>query len=161
PLRFGDNRLQVRLTNAWQTAATSEDVPVRWLRPPRDITIAEPKLEGRPLADLTATVVSPLPLLRDSIKVEINGRSLPTPEAPAQLPGTPNWTVLLKDIPLDIGANEVRLWVGNAEGQCRQPGVRKIVFQPPAPPPAPPQVVILDPAVDLNVTDPDLRWRFW
>jgi hypothetical protein len=63
-------------------------------------------------------------------------------------------------VPLDPGANEVRLRVGNAEGHSLERGAAVVTYNPPAKPPAPPEVEILDPAKDANVTEPKYTVKF-
>jgi WD40 repeat protein len=158
-LQPGDNRIQVKLTNDY-AVEFSEVLNLRYLRPPHKIVLDDPKLGGKALTDIVARVESSLPLLADSVQATINGRPIPTSQLTPLQPPSQTWKVLLKDVPLDAGANEVRLWVSNAEAQCQQPGSLKFVYNAPKVPSSAPRVAILSPVQDINVTDPAQRLRF-
>jgi WD40 repeat protein len=158
-LADGENRFRVRLTNAWGGAAVSDDLLLRYARPPRDITFDKPVLGPKPLADLSATVKTPTDLLPESVAATLNGRSIQGAEVKKE-PDGQTWRVLFKDVPLDAGDNEVRLAVANREGHSRKPGVLKFTFKP-SPTVAAPEVRILEPAGDsVNVTRPGVTLRF-
>jgi WD40 repeat protein len=173
PLQFGDNRIRVQLSNRWRGTSLSEPVLVRYLRPPLHIRFL-PTLAGmrpltdylswprwaslpgvplfaeKPVADLVARLHSARPLT--FVQAEVNDRRIATIE---RLPPTGSeettWTLRLKDVPLAVGTNRVRLWASNADGRCREPGTQMILYCPPAPPPPPPEVEILDPRRDVTV----------
>src|SRR5205085_1023578 len=75
-LADGENRFRVRLTNTWGSAAFSDDLILRYVRPPHDIAFEKPTLGTKPLADLLATVKTPTDLLPESIAATLNGRSI-------------------------------------------------------------------------------------
>jgi hypothetical protein len=53
--------------------------------------------------------------------------------------------------------------VSNPEARCRQPGEVVVVYDPPVEvkkPPKPPEVTIVEPAKNVNVTEPDVSVRF-
>jgi hypothetical protein len=151
-LQPGANRIQVQLSNQWQALSLSEPVVARYLRPAK-IVETSPKESKKPLVDLVANVSSPTPLVKDSLLAEVNGRKIGLIDMADA--GQGNWTVKLKDVPLDAGKNEVRLWVSNAEAQSREPGVWSINFAPERPP----EVAITQPAVDSTMTERDLKVR--
>jgi WD40 repeat protein len=151
-LQPGTNRIQVELTNQWQATSMSEPIVARYLRPAR-IVETSPKESKKPLVDLVANVVSATPLVKDTAVAEVNGRKIGFIEMADA--GQGNWTVRLRDVPLDAGKNEVRLWVSNAEAQTREPGAWTINFVPQRPP----EVSIVQPAVDTTVTEPESKVR--
>lgn len=153
----GENRIQLRLSNAWNAVVVTGDWQVRYLRPPHHIEFAEPKGTEKAMAQLEAKVQSALPLDRDAVTAEVNGREITAIEVGKIADG---WRVRLLDVPLETGKNEVRLWTSNSEGRSLKPGTVVVMHQPPAQPPAVPEVEILDPAVDAKVTEPDLALRF-
>src|SRR5262249_5253167 len=151
-LEPGTQRLQVRLTNAWGAAWTSEVVEVRFLRPPRVVQVEGPAESKKPLCNpLTAHVQSPLDLRRESVEVEVNGQKATVPFDVAKKDNS--WQVQLRDVPLREGTNEVRLWLSNAEARSRVPGKWTVRYVPPPKPPAPPEVILLEPARDVNWTE--------
>src|SRR5262249_19739246 len=151
-LQPGTSRIQVELTNQWQATSLSEPIVARYLRPAR-IVETSPKESKKPLVDLVANVVSATPLVKDAAVAEVNGRKIGFIEMADA--GQGNWTVRLRDVPLDAGKNEVRLWVSNAEAQTREPGAWTINFAPQRPP----EVTTVQPAVDTTVTEPELKLR--
>ncbi|MGE3804383.1 MAG: hypothetical protein AB7K24_06900, partial [Gemmataceae bacterium] len=159
-LSLGLNRLQLRLTNQWGQAWTSDAVLVRRVRPPHDIRFDAVKKVEQPLVDLLARVDSPLPLIRETIKADVDGRDIFNFEIvlPANLDG--KWGIRLKDVPLEAGQpNKVRVWVSNPEARCRQPGEVAVAFVPVVKPPAQAEVRFVDPLNEINVVDPDLPVR--
>ena len=97
----------------------------------------------------------------ETIEAEVNGREIAKVDVvKTGKDAAGNWRIDLKDVPLDPGKNEVRLWVSNKDGRCRQPGSLEVVYAPPAKPDAPPEVEILDPAKDANVTEPGQKIKF-
>src|SRR5205823_4107755 len=60
PLQPGENRVQARLTNAWHAEASSEEIPVRYLRPPRVVGVDGPAESNKALVNVEARVESPL-----------------------------------------------------------------------------------------------------
>jgi WD40 repeat protein len=161
-----ENRIQVRLKNAYETH-TTEPVTVRYLRPPTDIHFegAAPPKEMHSknlLVDLTARVKSHLPLVRESLEVEVNGREVPSAEF---LPRDgDNWGIRVRNLPLEPNKkNVVKLWVSNPEARCRQAGEVVVVYDPPVEvkkPPTPAEVSIVEPAQNANVLEPDVQVRF-
>jgi WD40 repeat protein len=161
PLTPGTNRIQIQLGNKGKVARTSDPVQVRFLRPPHDLRFEEPRLGDTALTNLVATVRSPLPLLRESLAAEINGREITAVDIVPTAQGNKEsrWTLHFKDVPLEIGRNEVRCWVSNSEARCLHPGTLQFVYNPPRPP-TPPEVVIDKPAMDANLTDPTTAVEF-
>jgi hypothetical protein len=160
----GDHRLQVRLSNPWQVVATTEGVQVRWLRPPANLQFEQPPgvKTDKPLIDLDVRVESPLPLLPESVEAKVQDRAIARVEvlAPDPARGARTWRVRLRDVPLAAGKNEVRCWVSNAEARCRAPAQLTVELVPPAQPPAPPEIDLVEPAQDGMVTEPELKVRF-
>lgn len=181
-LQFGDNRIQVRLSNAWQVTSVSEPVVVHYARPPRGLLFPSTQSGMRPLTDLiawprwasvpgiaqvTEKPVADLVARLDStqpvtfVQAEVNGRLIAATQAVAPTqPHEATWTVLLKDVTLDRGTNRVRLWASNDDGRCLTPGAVTVYYLPPAPPPPPPDVEILDPRRDITVDSPSYSIQY-
>src|SRR5262249_26780091 len=136
PLQPGENRIQVRLRNAWGGAFTSDPVTVRYARPPRVERVEGPGKTEKAAVDLTARAGSPPPPRPGNVRVEVNGHeSQADVQAAEQPPGSGAWEVRVRGLTLDPGAeafeprtNEVRLWVENAEGRCPEPGVARVEY---------------------------------
>src|SRR5439155_18184381 len=95
-----------------------------------------------------------------NIEVVVNGK--PTPVAvdvrgPAGAEG--EWTVRLTDVPLNVGANTVEMWVRNADARSRQAAEWKITYTPTPMAASPPEIEFADPPGDLRVTDAKLPVR--
>jgi WD40 repeat protein len=162
-----ENRIQVRLQNKYGVY-TTEPLIVRYLRPPHDIRFdEEPRQEPKEvhtkklLVDVTARVQSHLPLVRESLAVQVNGREVPSVELLPRQEGEP-YGIKISNLPLEPNKkNLLKLWVSNPEARCRVPGELTLVYDPPAQkPPAAPEVSIVEPANNANVTDPDVSLRF-
>jgi WD40 repeat protein len=163
-----ENRIQVRLKSKYGVY-TTEPVMVRYLRPPHDIHFdEEPRQEPKELhtrtllVDLTARVQSHLPLIRESVAVEVNGREVPSIELLPVRAGQP-FGIKINNLPLEPNKkNLVKVWVSNPEARCRAPGILTLVYDPPpkVKPPTPPDVTIVEPAQNVNVTDPAVPVRF-
>jgi WD40 repeat protein len=151
PVQHGDNRIQIKVSNQWNVVETSEDIVVaRYLRPPRIVKLDGPKESDKPLADLTATVHSALPLLSEAVEAEVTSSLTRRPRriatASAKLDAGQTWNVQLKDVPLEEGANQVRLFVSNTDARSLEGADWTVTYKKKAPPPPPPDVEIsLDP----------------
>jgi WD40 repeat protein len=163
----GENRIQVRLSRNQAESETSEVRVVRYLRPPNIIQFTNAdRLSSqpvdKPLLDLSAQVNSLLPVDPKAAQAEVNGRTIAQDLLAVEKTrgGDRTWQVQLKEVPLDAGANEIRLWVSNAEGRSRQPGVLRLVYLPPRQRAALPQVDLLEPLQDIQVTVPEQKLRF-
>jgi hypothetical protein len=160
PLQPGVNRIRVRLTNQWGAVFTSEDTVVSYLRPPRILKLEGPAASRKPFVDLVARVRSPLPLRRDAVRVEVNGKernaSVDIAEDRAEA-GV--WVVRLAVVALDVDApeNTIRVWVSNREAECLEPGTLTLTYQPQRPPPV---VEFLQPRDNAVVHDSRLTIRF-
>ncbi|HJT76705.1 MAG TPA: hypothetical protein VJ739_05840, partial [Gemmataceae bacterium] len=164
PVTPGENRIQFRLTNRWGSAFTSEPLLLHYLRPPHVVALKRDGAEdNRPVVDLAAEVRSPLPLLADAVRVEVNGRARAGKVTVDQADGKAA-TVHVKGVPLDAGEeageatkNEIRLWVSNRDGECPEPGVLAVTYRPKQPPPS---VEFLQPREDsITVYQPELPVR--
>src|SRR5262249_39128575 len=158
PLRNGENRLEVRLSNRWK-AVTAVATQVSYRRPPRFVAPLQASEPGQtPLIDITARVESAadLPLTR----AENNGRGLTAGALGGgeTQDGVTAWTVRARKVPLEQGKNVLRLLVSNADGPCLEPRTLEIRFQPPPPPRA--VVEFLDPARDATVETAHCPCRF-
>src|SRR5581483_396296 len=120
PVKPGDNRIQVRLSNKWGAVVLSDPARVRYARPPI-VKLEQVPGAKAPLHDFRAEVRSPLELLPKSIVVEVNGKARPAQVPPPAATGKGTWEVRVKGLALEDGTNEVRLRVSNAEGECLKP----------------------------------------
>lgn len=162
PLRPRYNRLQVRLKNKWGEESTlpEEPVVVEYLRPPRVQKLEKPAVIKEPLVNLTATVHSPLPLT--GVDATIKGKSeevwhhIRDVEITQDKPDH-TWRVVLKNVPLVPGDNQVRLWVSNADGRRE---IEQIIPYAPPRKLEPPMVEITHPADSATTTDRHYRTRF-
>lgn len=162
-----ENRVQVRLKNPYETY-TTEAVTFRYLRPPHDIRFdgvaAGKELRSKKmLVDLTAQVQSHLPLVRESLEIQVNGREVPSAEFLPKKEGE-SYGIRVLNLPLEPNKkNVVQLWVSNPEARCRKAGEVVVVYDPPVEekkPPTAAEVTIVEPAQNVNVTDPDVQVRF-
>jgi hypothetical protein len=164
-LRPKENHIQVRLRNAWGAESVSAAVPVAYHRPPRVLGVEGPTRTDRPAAEFVARVRSDLPVRADAVRVEVNGRPRSVRARVAAVPGQDGvWEVRLPDVGLDAAAsegeeqtNDVRVWVGNGEGECRTPGSARVAFRPVQQPPV---VRFLQPARDGTVHKARVPVRF-
>jgi WD40 repeat protein len=157
PLKFKNSRVVVLLSNEWNTPAVAAQADVRYLRPPRILSVEAPKESDKPLADVAARVQSASDLTREQVEADVNGREIARERIQVRKQDGDTWKVELKDVPLDPAKNVVHLHVSNAEARSRQPGTATINFQPPNPGPT---VEFLSPATDTKVTDSELDLRF-
>jgi WD40 repeat protein len=153
------HRIQVRLSNAWGAVGLSDDTVVRYLRPPRVVKVEAPAESSKPFLDLVARVRSPLPLPREAVKVEVNGQWRPAAVAVPDQPEDGVWAVRLTEVPLDVSAREsnLRVWVSNREGECREPGTVTVIYKPVLKPPV---VEFLEPQQNGVVSSSRLAVRF-
>jgi WD40 repeat protein len=152
--RPGDNEIQLRLTNKWKVASLSESVVVHCVRPPR-VAVAGPKTvtSDKALVDLDFQVTSAVPVVRSSMRADVNGRSI------TNVQWLDDNHVRLRQVPLSADQeNEVTLWVSNADGQCRTPARVNVAYRAPRARVKPPEVEILDPR-ESTVTDGDVTVR--
>jgi WD40 repeat protein len=160
PVGPGESRIEVRLSNDWGTPPQGDETRTRYRRPPRVLGPLTWTRAGRkPALDLEARVSSPLPLLRESVKAEVNGQEAAAARVRIAGPKDGAWVVRLEEVPLEAGSkeNHVRLWVSNAEATCREPGAVTVATASVLPPPA---VEFLSPRQNQVVLDPDLEVRF-
>lgn len=158
----GESRVQLRLSNRWGARQASEELLVRYLRPPRVVKIEGPARSEKPTAEVTVRVDSALPLAEgEPLEVSVNGRRQPLRHEvvrPAK-PEERSWSVRLADLTLREGENTLRVWATNADGRSRQPAEFAITFTPPRPP-VPPVVTFREPHADRSVQDRALTVRF-
>ena len=160
PLAPGTSRVHVRLRNPEGAEAHSETIQVRLLRTPRVLKVQGESESAKPLSgSLIAWVRSPLPLDTQAAEVEINGQSVGVTVL-ATRKEQDTWEVRFKEVPLREGANTVRLWPRNAEGRAREPAEWKVRHTSPPKPVLPPDLVVLEPARDVNWTARVLPLRF-
>jgi WD40 repeat protein len=164
-LEPGYNRFQLKVGNDWQQAV-SGDLQLNYLRPPHNLRATVPPSSSQKTLELIAQVDSLLPLTPKSVRATVNRRAVTDvqvtdPAAPGKA-----WLVRLK-LQLEPGRNDILLEVANAEGLSREPATWMVTYQPPKPPPEPPQVVLLQPQatsapsdMGLKVSRPDLRVQF-
>src|SRR5262249_28278459 len=134
PLKYKNSRVEVLLSNEWNDPAVAAQVDVRYLRPPRILSVEAPKESDKSLADVDAPVQSASDLTREQVEADVNGREIARERIQVRKDGD-TWKVELKDVPLDPAKNVVHLHVSNAEARSRQPGTATINFQPPNPGP--------------------------
>jgi WD40 repeat protein len=157
PLKYRNSRIEVLLSNEGNDPTVAAEMQLRYLRPPRILSVDAPKESAKPLADVAARVYSPLEVTRDQVEAEVNGRDLARERIQLEKGDGNTWKIDLKDVPLDPAKNVVHLYVSNGEARSRQPGTATINFQPPNPGPL---VEFLSPPMDTKVTDPELDLRF-
>lgn len=165
PVTPGENRIQIRVSNRWGSVFTSEPVLLRYLRPPRVVSLKRDGAEdARPVLDLVAEVRSPLPLKADTVRVEVNGKARAHGKVTVEQGGGAAATVHVKGVALDGGEekgeatkNEIRLWVSNGDGECAAPDPLVVTFKPEQPPPS---VEFLQPREDsITVAQPKVSVR--
>jgi len=143
-LGAGDNRLQLRLRNAWGSERAFDPIHVRYLRPPMVTTEPAPAVSDRGRVDLEAQAVSAAAL--KSIELEINGKASHVASEFRLLAKDKGlWHVRLHEVPLaGTGLNQIRLWVTNAEpSRSLKPGLWSIEYRP-SPRERLPQIADLD-----------------
>jgi WD40 repeat protein len=144
PLKPGSNRLQVRLSNAWDAVVLSEPVTVRYVRPPTVGALENVTKGEGPLHDFRAEVESPLQL-RSQVVVVVNGKERPAEASVEAGPKKGAWVVTVKGVALEEGSNEVSLRLSNEEAECRAPGRTTVKYTPVKPVPV---ITFLDPRPD-------------
>lgn len=157
-LQPGENRIQIRLANAWQATSLAE-TEVRYNRPPRILPIDSTVTTQKPEIDLVARVESPvgLPLTR----AEVNGQLLSTNafEEEKRTADLVTWKVTAKSLSLPRGKpTRFELQVSNEDGPALERRHWLVRFDPP-PIPAP-TIEILDPREDTVVENLSYRIRF-
>jgi WD40 repeat protein len=167
PLHPGTNRLQIQLSNKWGALFTSAPVQVQYLRPPRVVKLSAPDESKEPAIDLEAKVRSPRPLLKESVRVEVNGSERQAEATVAEEPPqSGDWTVRARGVALDPGTekgvastSQIVFHVSSDEGECREPGKAAVVYRPPV---APPVVTVTEPDEDAGqrVQEADFRVVF-
>jgi WD40 repeat protein len=118
----GAHRLRVRASNEHDTSVASEETLIHYQRPPRIVELKQGKGAGKPIVDLEARVRSPLPLIGQSVRVEVNGRESTPTGARSEQAGDEH-VLRLEGVALDADRkeNEVRVWVSNAEARSLEP----------------------------------------
>jgi serine/threonine protein kinase len=162
PLVPGVNRLQVKLIGDKLGEATSDEVEVRYLRPPHNIRFEPTEANERALISLNALVDSQLPLER--VTVEVNDRpvKLQTIEIGKKIPTGPqvfwtraegqSWLLRIQGIPLETGVNRISLGVSNTDAPCLEPGNYAISFDGKPSPKA--YIEILDGSTSIVTSNP-------
>jgi WD40 repeat protein len=160
-LQPSDNSIEIELRNPFRR--TTVEQQVRFLQPPRDVRIDEPKVGRKPLLDLTGWAESRSQLTKAVITVIPKSgspirRELPASALTARKGST--WRVEAQDIPLEQGDNKISLAVINRDGQCLEPASVTVSFDPPPPPKA--LVTIKDPVDGAKIAKQAryvVRWR--
>jgi WD40 repeat protein len=153
----GDNRIRLKLSNAWSMESSTEDILVRYRRPPYVLDVKQAEAKGKPALNLEARVRSPLPL--KDVVVEVNGRSSTPERIQIDKVGADLHTIRLTGVTLEAGRkeSEIRVHVSNDEARCRQPGVLNVETASVLPPP---EVQFLTPLQDHTVDKPRVTVRF-
>jgi WD40 repeat protein len=166
PIHPGENRIQVKLSNEWGAASAAE-TRVSYVRPPSVEKIEGPPSIDKPIISLVAQVRSPIPLQRETVRVEVNGvvRSVDVKVSDQQsAPGV--WLLELKNLPLEGGplevdegrkTNEIRFWVSNREAATAKAGALAVVYKPVQPPA---EITFLQPRQDGPVHTSKLMVKF-
>jgi hypothetical protein len=164
PLNPGANQLRVKLSNDWGSASVSEEVTVRYLRPPMILGVQPEELkEGVPFASLEVRVRSATPLLAENVHVFVNESERKAQIDIPDKPGEGNvWTLHVTHIPLDANAknpttNNIKLRVNNAEAEADKEKAIQVVYQPKQPPPV---VEFTQPVDSVSVTRPNFKVQF-
>lgn len=158
-LQPGDNRIQAVASNRWGAVGYSEELSLRYVRPPVVRKLKYTVVKDKPLLDLEAEVFSPVPLLAESVRIAVNGR--PTASDRVRIvPGEKNlWTVRLPGVPLEAGSreHEVLVRLSNVEAPCRE-AARLTVES--AQVLSPPVVEFVEPRQDAVVSSGRVKVRF-
>jgi hypothetical protein len=159
-----ENRLRIVLTNDWGERVESDELLLRYLRPPRNIIVNKPQVGQKALIDLTAQATSAVKVLPESVKVTVNKRDITAEAQVKKLAQPAVWEVSVTGVPLlddpnePDKPNEIELWIGNEEGLSLQSG--KLQVARPKAPPKRPSVKFTEPVENANVTTPDLTLYF-
>jgi WD40 repeat protein len=132
----GRNRIGVRLVESSDTTGSEQAVTVRYLRPPVVLAVEAPReVEGETVT-LQATVRSVTELLRDEVRIVVNGVPVSSPFVVVEQAGKEHvWKVRVEKIPLGRVQNEIRIEVANVDGVSRQPARALVTRVTPAPKP--------------------------
>ncbi len=155
-LRPGANVFKVRVELPDQAGPSFREEEVRvYCRQRPEVTVEAPAKDGavsdRPFVEVRARVAAPADLPPTFARV--NDR-----DAEVRRVADGVWQVEAKDVPLREGDNEVRVRVGNADGE----GVatRGVVYRKPPEPKKPPVVRVLGPEEDRPCEDARFPVRF-
>jgi hypothetical protein len=173
-LKPGENRIEIRLDNDWQTDAAVTSVSVPYRRLPRIVALeAVKQRDDPPSVDIVARMESARELPPTRTVLTIGKGKIPAPtragvkciDLPADAWTAENggrftvWELRLKDVRLDEGENRLCLTVSNGDGECREPKALTIVAT--KPPPPRPEVRFLAPGDDTQVVEaPEYRVHF-
>jgi WD40 repeat protein len=153
--------IRIKVSNEWNPARTSDAVRVKYLRPPVFVDVRKKPAPGKRKLDFVARVRSPLPLNAEHVRVEVNGEPYSlakVPEIKESRAGEHAIELNGVDLQADRRDNLVRVWVSNAEGESRAPGLSEhidLVRE------SPPEFRIDDPKTDeRSVAEPHVRVKF-
>jgi hypothetical protein len=161
PIQPGANQLRVRLKNDWGSTSISDEVAVRYVRPPVILAVnAEEPMEGVPFAGLNVRVRSATPIPAASVHLFVNESERQTK---VNIPNQPEennvWTLRFTNVPLDAdelkpSTNKIQVRVTNEEAEAEKEGIAQLVYQPKQPPPV---VEFTKPVDNVSVTRPDFK----
>ncbi len=160
----GENRVQVRLSNNWNSQYMTEPVLTTYRRPPRIVEFDRPEVGDEPLVEISARLQSPSdrPPTRGEIQVLSNeGGTLRTVDLGAEAfqveeEGGDTWTLKGRDVPLESGENTLRLLAWNADGPTLEAGHLKGVNYK-ARPPKKPTAEFLSPDRDTTISKAEAK----
>ena len=118
----GPHRLRFQASNEWGKPVFSQESLVHYRRPPEILELKLLTGAGKPVVDLEARVHSPIPLLNETVTVEVNGEKSWTARlAPIKAVGPGLYTLRVEEVSLagDRTDHRIHLEVGNAEAKSR------------------------------------------
>jgi WD40 repeat protein len=154
-LKYRDNLVQVLLSNEGNDRVLAGELRLRYLRPPQIVEVDAPKESAAALANLVATVRSPLEIT--SVEAEVNGREIARSQIKTGKQPDNTWKVQINNIALSPEKNLVNLWVSNAEAKSRKSATAEILFRPAR---QTAEVEFLNPPINTKVSDSNFDIRF-
>ena len=116
PLSHGENRIQVRLANAWGREATSTVLAVRYTEPPQIVEVSAPPQAESPLVEVNFLVKTRATLPITALRV--NSQEVPITSATEERRehGQIFYRVIAQNIPLVEGPNKLQPAAANQDG---------------------------------------------
>ena len=154
----GEHRIHLRLSNEWGESQSTDPVTISYRRPPRIVETSRQPQADKPFVDVRVSVETPTDL--PITDLEIAGRPAPIDGA-EKVPagdGRVRWLLRIDGVPIERGANRIRVRAANRDGWCVEPAIVAIAYAPT--PPKKAHTAILEPARDGVLTDRRVGVRF-